>query len=707
MRQTLLFYNLNSIFMKKLYLFAALAAMLAACSENDLTVNEQPSKTAETIEDAVNFDVYVGRGLTRGGVNGAVTTTNLKDEGGTSAHNKQGFGVFGYYTDGEPYSAITKPNFFYNQQVKYKSANWTYEPVKYWPNEFGGDAKSDQLDRLTLFAYLPFVEVDPLTGVTKPATETELAAVGDAAAKEVLKKEKDPTTNIIGMTRNTATGDPFIKYVSTMDPKNSVDLCYGVAAREFTSSNSSVNRNDIAKGKPYIDVVKPGTDANSKIFFDFKHATAQLQVTINADVNDQTNGSPETQVQADYTRIWVRSVTFTGVTQKGSLSLNSTEDSPEWYDINGTSKITSGSLTVYDGRKDGKEANDAASNETPATLNPDIVQSMPYSINKSTGEIEATVGGKTFPNGVKKDVINLFNGTYTSGTPDVIQPVFVIPTKEKMRVTIVYDVETVDPNLPYYLSDGNTPGSTIQNTIYKDIDAFGEITAGYCYTLKLHLGMRTVDFEAEVTDWKDMMADVDLPSNLQTFIANSPQTNATVKIGNEATEYSFAVSDLIPGKTITPTITAGAAGSVVATPSSVTVNSAGIAECTISTTGSPATNLTPNDKDWGKIKFYDDSKAAELTIIQLASPLGLHATALNDGENTITLSATKATGTTATDWNNAESSLIIKRNATTITPTSFTDGVITLPANAQSEDIYTITIKVGDAPQETVIVNVP
>ena len=694
--------------MKKLYLFAALAAMLAACSENDLTVNEQPSKATETVEDAVNFDVYVGRGLTRGGVNGAVTTAFLKAEGGANHHNAQGFGVFSYYTDGEPYSAITKPNFFYNEQVTYNttSTRWEYSPVKYWPNEFGGDAKSDQVDRLTLFAYLPWVEVDPLTGVTKPATETELAAVADPTDKEVLKNEKDPTTNIIGMTRNTATGDPFIKYVSTMDPKNSVDLCYGVAAREFTSSNSSVNRNDIAKGKPYIDVVKPGTDANSKIFFDFKHATAQLQVTINADVNDQTNGSPATEVQKDYTRIWVRSVTFTGITQKGSLSLNSTEDSPEWYDINGTSKITSGSLTVFDGRKDGKEANDAASNETPATFNPAIVQSMPYSINKSTGKIENTVGVKTFPAGVTSTTLNLFDGSYASGTPDVIQPVFVIPTKEKMRVTIVYDVETVDPNLPYYLSDGNTPGSTIQNTIYKDIDAFGEITAGYCYTLKLHLGMRTVDFEAEVTDWKNMEADVDLPSNLQTFIANAPQTNATVKIGNEATSYSFAVSDLIPGKTITPTITAGATGlSVVPDPTSVTVNSAGIAKCTITTGTAPGTtNVTPNNKDYGKIKFHDDSKAAELTIIQLASPLGLSATALAAGETTITLSATKATGTTNDDWN--AGTLTMKKGDIEITPTSFINGVITIPA-AQHDDIYTITIKVGDAPQETVIVNVP
>ena len=466
--------------MRKLYLFAAMAAMLASCSSDDLTVEKQSQQAQQNSEQAVDFDVYVNRGLTRGGISGPIANTTVIQ---TGSHKDAGFGVFGYYTDGERYSGITKPNFFYNQQVTYgTTTGWTYTPKKYWPNEFGSDAISDQVDRVTLFAYLPWVEVDPLTGTVKPAVESELS--GTDAEKEKQRNEKDPTTNIIGMSRNNVTGDPFVKYVATMDATNSVDLCYAVAAEDFTSSNSALNKNNIKKGQPYIDVVKPGIDANSKIKFDFKHATAQLKVTVDAVVNAAENGTSSDNVDADYTRIWIRSVTFEGITQKGSLNLNG----GEWYDMNGTNKITTGSLTLFDGRKDGKEAILAATNETPSSINSKLIQSSAY-VFGTGGVIDDS---KNEP-GVIKTKQNLFN----SATDN--DPILVIPTNEKMKVTIVYDVETVDKNLAYYLSDGSTQGSTIENSISKTIETFGNITAGYCYTLNLHLGMRTVDFDAEVT----------------------------------------------------------------------------------------------------------------------------------------------------------------------------------------------------------------
>jgi len=209
--------------MKKSYLFIAAAALFAACSSDSLTVEKDSPQNPAAAEQAVNFDAYTSRGTTRaGGLTPLGSTDDLKGLGTTG-----GFGVFAYYTDGEPYSGITKPNFMYNQLVSWNSSTnkWEYTPIKYWPNEFGNDAISDQVDRLTLFAYAPWVDVTPITGLVK----------------------NEPNTNIIGMTRNTATGDPFIKYVATMDATNTTDLCYGVAAQNFTSSNSAINKNDIIK----------------------------------------------------------------------------------------------------------------------------------------------------------------------------------------------------------------------------------------------------------------------------------------------------------------------------------------------------------------------------------------------------------------------------------------------------------------------------
>ena len=453
--------------------------------------------------------------------------------------------------------------------------------------------------------------------------------------------------------------------------------------------------------------MKPGTDASSKIKFDFKHATAQMVVTIDAKVVDLTS-DPGDDIDVANTRIWVRSVTFEGITQSGALNLNSTAESTNWYDVNGTSLITTGSLTVHDGRKDGREANEAASSETPATLNPIIVQSAPYS---ATGAITAT-GVEA---GVRKATVNLF-GKQDPANGKIIKndetsnfsPIFVIPAKEKMKVTIVYDVETADENLATYLSDGNRRGSTIENRIYKTIDTFGYIEAGKRYTLNLHLGMRSVDFDAEVSEWLDYDTDVDLPSNLQTFTANAPQTNATVKIGNKAESYAFAVSNLKAGKSIAPEVTGIIASSPYSVTPTVIVNGAGIGKCEI-TGGSE--NLTPKDVDWGTVKLYDGSKAAKISITQMASPLGLTTSDITAGTTTITLTASKATGTVTADWDIA--GLTVMRGTENITANCTLSGAdnvgtITLPTGepAAADHTYTITFQTGQAPQETVTVNV-
>ena len=452
--------------MKRLYILIASAALLASCSVN---VGDDPIKNPKSGNpEAVNFSIYVNKSAsTKAGMAGELTTDRLKEADG-------GFGVFAYYGNGALYNETSKPDFMYDQQVTYNTTNnvWGYSPVKYWPNEFGEAASSEAADRLTFFAYAPFADVTPSTGVV----------TGDA------------TTGIIGMSRNISAGDPVVMYSSSLKPGAGVDLCWGVAADAFTSSVDGDN-NNVAAGYPFLNVIKPKTGDHLK--FEFNHALAQLNVQIDADINNEVAGD-------SYTKIYVRSVTFNGFSMRGSLNLNSNKtEGPIWYDISGTGKLKREPVTVYDGRTDGMEGVATASDvsEKPADMNPVIVQDKPY------GDAQLSAG-------VTATAVNLFNGAADA-------PVMVIPTPGvPVTVTIVYDVETEDNRLTGYLSDGVTHGSRVENKITKTITTDQGnmiLSAGKKYVVKLHLGLTSVKFDADVAIWDNTSypnpVDVNLPDN--------------------------------------------------------------------------------------------------------------------------------------------------------------------------------------------------
>jgi hypothetical protein len=446
---------------------AAAAALFAACSSDSNDLAEK--QTAKNEPMAVGFDAYVNRGTTRAGQHYGLDNTALET---------CGFGVFSYYTDNQPYSQSATPNFMYNQKVEKASSGWIYSPIKYWPNEFGGNAISDGEDRLTFFAYAPFVNVNAGTGRINQTIHT---------ADDAL------TSGIVGLTSNVTSGDPYVKYYVDLTPANRVDLCYGVARADYSAAVTGATQNTITAGEPYIDVIKP--DISSKISFDFKHALASLNVQIDADVDDAEHNHSNS-VDAN-TKIFVRSITFEGFATKGLLNLNSPGNDPQWFELSSTNtKIGSGSVTVYDGRRDGKEgqASGEASNEKPFDLNPTIIQK------------------DTDTDGVTSTQVNLFNSNTATS------PVFVIPNRDPLKVTIVYDVETKDPNVAGFLSDGKTHGSTVENKITKEIKSKHDVNitmgAGYQYTVYLHLGMTSVKVDASVSDWVNSHeSNTDLPVN--------------------------------------------------------------------------------------------------------------------------------------------------------------------------------------------------
>lgn len=464
----------------KLLLLAA-TPVVVACNGIEDCADLQPSPSQQELQP-VTFGAYVNRNSTRAGATGELTLTTLQNAA-------VGFGVFSYYTDGHLYSQMSLPNFMYNQQVTYDNgtSKWTYTPLKYWPNETGADTMSEDVDHVTFFAYAPHVNNDLNTG--------KVIEVIDPVTGKATP-ETDATTGIFGLSRAKDSGDPMVKYRVTYDPTKVVDLCWST---------------------PVMDATKPavGTTVN----FNFKHALAALNVQIDADVDLAAHADPGNALDAN-TRIYVRSITFRGFAEKGQLNLNNDQNTPRWNNLDCDCDLTSQPITIYDGRRDGREGVAASLNETHIGLNSTIVQSGAY----ITPVFDATTPGVT------NTPVNLFDvsawpyadpadPTNEELAAALAAPIYVIPTNDPLEVTIVYDVETYDPKLvSQYLSDGMTHGSTIENSITAAIKTAGDVpvqmVAGKKYDIHLHLGMVSVKVNAEVTEWSDGgSAEIEVPKN--------------------------------------------------------------------------------------------------------------------------------------------------------------------------------------------------
>jgi len=333
---------------KSLFLMAAASAiMLTACTSEDDVVQTSASQKAEA--KAVGFDVYTpaATNVTRaGGLQGTMTTGRLQR---TEAKGG-GFGVYAYRIEdaiptsgdanatGYTSSAGQKPNFMVNEKLLWNATNqgWYYNPLKYWPNETDNDsqtssaemigsASKSHLDRLTFFAYAPYVP----TGFTP--TSTGITAISDNNGQL-----SNPTaTNVT---------DPTIAYTAAIaNPNLAVDLLWGVApAGGLTYTAVNGRTVNVEEGKPLIDMTKP--DVNTNMKFLFQHALARINVNAVAAV-DQIGAGGKLDPN---TRITIKEITLTGYFgETGELNLNNNAHAnvANWTKINGTA-ITSSSKTT-------------------------------------------------------------------------------------------------------------------------------------------------------------------------------------------------------------------------------------------------------------------------------------------------------------------------------------------------------------------------
>ena len=318
--------------MKKLFLFAAAALALTACtSENDIL---ETGPTKQATSQAVGFDVYTPAAttVTRTGFNeGTMNTTRLQ-------FPTVGFGVFGYYSDqstdvANPYpKSGYVPNFMYNEHVTWNNTNkgWVYSPLKYWPNETIQDSQAnpeaaimdgtnDLLDQLTFFAYAPYVNPSSSLG-TEGITAITANDNGKLTTTDVTPRTLEAT-------------DALVEYTQSALVKNGVDLLWGVAPAgglHYTAVNGETSGAN--QGLPYVNLTKPDVNTSLKLYF--QHALARFGFTVAAAIDQLPQGGE----LATETSVTVESVELSGYFgTKGILNLNnSVENAAKWVDINGT-----------------------------------------------------------------------------------------------------------------------------------------------------------------------------------------------------------------------------------------------------------------------------------------------------------------------------------------------------------------------------------
>ncbi len=328
---------------KSLFLFATAALMLAACSSEDDIVQSGGSLTQLGSADAVGFDVYTpaATNVTKAGLQGTMTTSRLQ----RSEANGGGFGVYAYLVeDAEDDATVTAytsgngtvanvPNFMANEKILWNNTNsgWYYSPLKYWPNETNNDSQTTpaymenstspkHLDRLTFFAYAPYVAADDASG-------TGIIRITSKAGLLNTDKPKDPSVEWKATTAD-----------ATFNPNEGVDLLWGVAPAgglSYTAVNGETKT--VNEGEPLVDMTKP--DVNTSMKFLFQHALARFGVNVVAAI-DQV--SPGGELDPN-TRITINKFTITGpFGTTGVLNLNN-DGKPgvaNWTKINSTEVAT-------------------------------------------------------------------------------------------------------------------------------------------------------------------------------------------------------------------------------------------------------------------------------------------------------------------------------------------------------------------------------
>ena len=553
---------------------AAIAATMLTACQNDVDFTQEDMQNAATKVDdnAIQFGTYLSNsGLTRAGATGMQNTEKLKTNG---------FGVFAYYTQKKTYDQFQQntytdaatgsdqiANFMYNQKVYYNEAvntttdgnitGWTYEPLKYWPNEPSASGKVDDLadgatteytnaGNVSFFAYAPWVEL-------KEAEDIAVDKGGIIAVNDTRKlKETDKG--------NDWKGDPIITYQIPVDNKGFVDLLWGTMMKGATSENvvgdptpgvlgtsessfpvANVNYKDAVLKNFWMNADLSKQKTSGTVGFLFKHALGILggshnianeptdkdyqwgfQVVLDNDLNGAIQGGKkgkETVVTIEYIRVAAKSriledrVGSDGIPEEYYVNSNTADfnlATGKWdvdYGLSGDPAPTPAKRRVY-----GNTASEAAVQYqyiVPVGANPVDWNSAPEdkfylnaTIAEPTSGVTAVHKGtdeKTGYLNTETELVGVLNtpkNVYkTDGEYDPL--VFFPGTYPELEVTVKYVVRTADANL----SKG---WSEVVQEITKQVKFEEPVALNKKYNLLMHIGLTSVKFTAQVDNWDDL-----------------------------------------------------------------------------------------------------------------------------------------------------------------------------------------------------------
>ncbi len=422
---------------KNLFLVAAVAVALSSCSKNEVGDSNLDNKK-------VGFGVYTGESV-KSGASDVMTTDGLK---GT------GFGVFTYYdlatqTNGDGVLAAftdeSTPDFMYNTKVAVEEneTEWTYSPMKYWPNNTN--------DVLSFFAYGP----------------QSSNATGDAITFDKVGDMK---------------GAPVLTY-TMLDADKMVDFV--VAAPKYDVNNTTDYNVE-----------------NATIDFTFKHLLtrasfdAYVDVTDFPDVNSDGATTPDDNntLETANTKVYVTKMAIIGA--KGTTELVDktntifTEKSAGFYTSADFIYMAKGA-TAADEDVEGVGSWDF----TNATTNDDD-----FDFSAILDKTDVAFGAYKTVDGV--DVGTTATPLFANSGDSDEQFLFLLPSSSEgvaagseMYVYIEYDVVTLDSNLELGYS-------VVTN---KDVVtlAEGTLKPGFAYKYTLVIGLDEVRVSAEVDGWVD------------------------------------------------------------------------------------------------------------------------------------------------------------------------------------------------------------
>lgn len=451
---------------KNLFITSAALLVLASCS-SDFDENSTVQNVSE--QTPVSFGAYSAQSTkTRSAIN------NLADLA------TPGFGVFAYFTDADDFDTDATPNFMYNQQVTGTetsagpgSYNWTYSPLKFWPNDIASDGAVDS------------------EGATGAATGSKAGGKISFFAYAPYKADATSGNGITAFTTNDATGTPKITYqIGYTNESDFVDLLWGTAGENTVEKIQDANQQNGSKWdngteKVWLNITRP--EKGDKIKFNFLHALSKfggstsdsetnpiggIRIVLNPD-----DGHLSADGKADLTnntKVTVKSIKIT------PTNADITDDNKQYaFYQDGTFDLGKG---TWSGQTKGNTK----------------TYSQTIKVSPGTGELELADDLKedssdpTQWNDVKAGVTLTPKSVFKNNN---LATIYAVPgCSPKLTIEINYVVRTQDTKLA-------AGWTTAEQTIKKNI-TMPTFELNKAYGLLIRLGLTSVKFDATVSDWE-------------------------------------------------------------------------------------------------------------------------------------------------------------------------------------------------------------